>query len=173
VLGGWLTDAYSGRWVFYSIFPSGILSIVMVQMFVFDPSYIKRSKAGIDYWGIGMLAVWVGALQIVFDKGQELDWFGSRSLTSLLAVCGCSLIAFLVREFTARPPRGEPARLQASQLLDRRVSHDRAGVCAVRQHRDSFPSGCKRCWAMPAMTTGLDNGRRAGWARARHAHHRH
>ena len=104
VLGGWLTDSYSWRWVFYINLPVGILSIIMVQMFVFDPSYIKRSKAGIDYWGIGMLAVWVGALQIAFDKGQELDWFSSRFINILLAVCGCFLIAFLVREFVADHP---------------------------------------------------------------------
>src|SRR6202166_4362111 len=50
VLGGWLTDSYSWRWVFYINIPVGILSIIMVQMFVFDPSHIKRSKASIDYW---------------------------------------------------------------------------------------------------------------------------
>src|ERR1700674_3019134 len=55
VLGGWLTDDYSWRWVFYINLPIGILSILMVQNFVFDPSYIRRrEEEGIDYWGIGM-----------------------------------------------------------------------------------------------------------------------
>jgi DHA2 family multidrug resistance protein len=104
VLGGWLTDSYSWRWVFYINLPVGILSIVMVQMFVFDPSYIKRSKAGIDYWGIGMLAVWVGALQIAFDKGEELDWFESHFITALVIVSASFLLAFLVREMMADHP---------------------------------------------------------------------
>ena len=104
VLGGFLTDAYSWRWVFYINLPVGILSIIMVQMFVFDPSYIKRSKADIDYWGIGMLAVWIGALQIAFDKGQELDWFESNFINILLGICAAFLIGFLVREFMAEHP---------------------------------------------------------------------
>ena len=79
VFGGWLTDSYTWRWVFYINLPVGILSILMVYWFVFDPSYIKRSETSrIDYWGIGMLAVWVASLQLAFDKGQQLDWFSSR-----------------------------------------------------------------------------------------------
>ena len=101
VFGGWLTDSYSWRWVFYINLPVGIISVLMVQAFVFDPSYIKRSKAAVDWWGIGMLAVWIGALQIAFDKGQELDWFSSPFINTLLAIAVFFIIAFLVRELTA------------------------------------------------------------------------
>ena len=104
VLGGWLTDSYSWRWVFYINLPVGLLSVIMVQMFVFDPSYIKRSKASIDYWGIGMLAVWVGALQVAFDKGEELDWFSSHFITILTIVAVTFSIGFLVRELVAEHP---------------------------------------------------------------------
>lgn len=104
VLGGWLTDSYSWRWVFYINLPVGILSVFMVQMFVFDPPYIKRSEAGIDWWGIGMLTVWVGALQIAFDKGQELDWFSSPLITGLVVTAVVFVIAFLVRELVAEHP---------------------------------------------------------------------
>ena len=62
VLGGWLTDAHSWRWVFYINVPIGILSLIMTYIFVFDPAYIKRTTAKIDYWGIGLLAVGIGAL---------------------------------------------------------------------------------------------------------------
>src|SRR5208283_2937829 len=75
VLGGWLTDNYSWRWVFYINLPVGLLSVLMTRWFIFDPPYIRRSNRGIDYWGIGLLAVGVAALQIVLDKGQEEDWF--------------------------------------------------------------------------------------------------
>src|SRR5579884_2909458 len=66
VLGGWLTDSYSWRWVFYINIPVGVASILMTKMFIFDPPYIRRPKTGIGYWGIGMLAVGIGALQHAF-----------------------------------------------------------------------------------------------------------
>lgn len=104
VLGGWLTDSYSWRWVFYVNLPVGIAALLMTQLFVFDPSYIKRATSRIDYWGIGMLAVWVGALQIVFDKGQEDDWFSSRLIVTLTFITGVFLIAFLIRQLMAETP---------------------------------------------------------------------
>jgi DHA2 family multidrug resistance protein len=104
VFGGWLTDSYSWRWVFYINLPVGIISVLMVQAFVFDPSYIKRSKAAVDWWGIGMLAIWIGALQIAFDKGQELDWFSSPLINALLAIAVVFIVGFLVRELMAEHP---------------------------------------------------------------------
>src|SRR5580765_6003808 len=77
VLGGWLTDTYSWRWVFYINIPVGIASLVMTQLYIFDPPYLRSEKRSVDYWGIGMLAVGIGALQIVLDKGQQEDWFSS------------------------------------------------------------------------------------------------
>jgi DHA2 family multidrug resistance protein len=67
VVGGWLTDSYSWRWVFYINLPVGIASIIMTKMFIFDPPYLRREKERIDYWGIGMLVVGIGALQYVLD----------------------------------------------------------------------------------------------------------
>jgi len=105
VLGGWLTDAYSWRWVFYINLPVGIISLLMVKAYVFDPSYISRKEdQGIDYWGIGMLAVWVAALQIAFDKGQELDWFSSHFINWLLVISATFIVAFLARELMADHP---------------------------------------------------------------------
>src|SRR5213082_141729 len=63
VVGGWLTDSYSWRWVFYINLPVGIASIIMTKMFIFDPPYLRRETARVDYWGIGMLVVGIGALQ--------------------------------------------------------------------------------------------------------------
>ena len=75
VLGGWLTDTYSWRWVFYINLPVGIASLVMTKLYVFDPSYLRKDTDKIDYWGIGLLALWVGTLQLALDLGQERDWF--------------------------------------------------------------------------------------------------
>ena len=105
VFGGWLTDSYTWRWVFYINLPVGIISVLLVQAFVFDPPYIKRNRdAGIDYWGIGMLAIWIAALQIAFDKGQQLDWFSSPFINWLLVIAGVFVIAFIARELVADHP---------------------------------------------------------------------
>src|ERR671933_897922 len=63
VLGGWLTENYSWRWVFYINLPVGIASLIMTKLFVFDPPYLRRESEGIDYWGMGMLVVGIGSLQ--------------------------------------------------------------------------------------------------------------
>src|SRR3954462_3324158 len=104
VLGGWLTDNYSWRWVFYINLPVGLASVIMTRLFIFDPPYIRRSNRGIDYWGIGMLALGVGALQIVLDKGQEEDWFESRWMVGLGIGCGAALVLFIIRELRTRDP---------------------------------------------------------------------
>ncbi|HEX9366994.1 MAG TPA: DHA2 family efflux MFS transporter permease subunit [Vicinamibacterales bacterium] len=114
VLGGWLTDTYSWRWVFYINLPVGIVSLVMTQLYVFDPSYLRQETSKIDYWGIGLLALWVGSLQIVLDLGQEYDWFASRFITGLVLAAAFGLIAFIVREWVAPEP-----------VVDLRVFRDR------------------------------------------------
>jgi DHA2 family multidrug resistance protein len=103
-LGGWITDTYSWRWVFYINLPIGIVSLVMISLFLYDPPYIRRSKMGVDLWGLGMLAVGMAALQIMLDKGQEDDWFGSRFIVSLAAVACIALTAFVIRELYAPAP---------------------------------------------------------------------
>jgi len=98
VLGGWLTDTYSWRWLFYINVPVGILGLIMSEIFVFDPAYIKRIGAKVDYWGIGLLAVGMGALQIMLDKGQEDDWLSSRFIITLVVLAVVGLGCFLVNE---------------------------------------------------------------------------
>jgi DHA2 family multidrug resistance protein len=104
VLGGWLTDNYSWRWVFYINIPVGMVSLLMTKLFVFDPSYIERKSDRVDYWGIGLLAVGVGALQFLLDKGQEADWFSSDLMRVLLIIAVVGLVAFIVRELRTEDP---------------------------------------------------------------------
>ena len=93
-LGGWITDSYSWRWIFYINLPVGILAVLAAQWLVEDPPYIQRNKsATIDYVGFGLLAVWLATLQILLDKGQEADWFGAVwvrwfALVSILSFAG-------------------------------------------------------------------------------------
>jgi DHA2 family multidrug resistance protein len=104
VLGGWLTDSYSWRWVFYINVPIGVASLIMTRLFVFDPSYIRRTSSRIDYWGIGMLALGIGALQVVLDKGQEKDWFGTTWITAVMIVAVVALGSFLIHELRVPEP---------------------------------------------------------------------
>ena len=102
--GGWLTDSYSWRWVFYINIPVGIASIIMTKLFIFDPHYIRRREGGIDYWGLGMLALGIGALQIVLDRGQQEDWLDSPWVRSLVVVTLVALVLFVFVEFRTRAP---------------------------------------------------------------------
>src|SRR3954463_10297625 len=104
VLGGWLTDSYSWRWVFYINIPVGIASLVMTKMYIFDPPYLRQESRKVDYWGIGMLAVGIAALQIVLDKGQEADWFSSSLITSLAIIAAVTLTIFIVYELMTDDP---------------------------------------------------------------------
>ena len=104
VLGGWITDSYSWRWVFYINLPVGIAATLMINIFVHDPPYIRRTTGRVDYYGIGLLALGMGALQIVLDKGQEADWFAAHWVVvgTILAVAG--LTFFVIRELRTRHP---------------------------------------------------------------------
>jgi len=104
VLGGWLTDSYSWRWVFYINVPIGLASLVMTRLFVFDPAYIRRVSSRIDYWGIGMLAVGIGMLQLVLDKGQEKDWFGTAWITVATVLAVVALASFILHELFTKEP---------------------------------------------------------------------
>ncbi|HXY15334.1 MAG TPA: DHA2 family efflux MFS transporter permease subunit [Terriglobales bacterium] len=104
-LGGWLTDTYSWRWAFYINIPVGIFAIIMILRYVEDPPYIKNAKPGkIDGIGLGLLAVWLGSLQIILDKGQEDDWFGATWIRWATVVLVAGFVGFLIREFTHDKP---------------------------------------------------------------------
>ncbi|MFN7996809.1 MAG: DHA2 family efflux MFS transporter permease subunit [Bryobacteraceae bacterium] len=104
-LGGWLTEQYTWRWAFYINIPIGILAIFMISRFVEDPPYIKNAHPRtFDSIGLGLLAVWVGTLQIILDKGQEDDWFGAVWIRWAAAVLLISFVAFLIRQLRARQP---------------------------------------------------------------------
>jgi MFS transporter, DHA2 family, multidrug resistance protein len=104
-LGGWLTESYSWRWAFYINIPIGILAIFLIFRNVEDPDYIANAKPGpIDSWGLGLLAVWLGCLQIVLDKGQEDDWFGATWIRWATFFGAVALVLFLVRQLRTRRP---------------------------------------------------------------------
>jgi DHA2 family multidrug resistance protein len=104
-LGGWLTDSYSWRWVFYINLPVGIVAILMCLRFLEDPPYLKNTPAGkIDFLGVGLLALWIGCLQVMLDKGQDADWFSSNFICWLAVLALLGFVIFLIRELTAPNP---------------------------------------------------------------------
>ncbi|HOJ14745.1 MAG TPA: DHA2 family efflux MFS transporter permease subunit, partial [Deltaproteobacteria bacterium] len=98
VLGGWITEALSWHWVFFINIPVGVLSTVMALFVVVDPPYMRGTLMKIDYAGLFLLAVGVGSLQLVLDRGQRYDWFGSRLILALTIVSVVSLAAFVMVE---------------------------------------------------------------------------
>jgi DHA2 family multidrug resistance protein len=104
MLGGWLTDNYSWRWVFYINVPIGIISLFLTHTFIFDPSYVRRKSGRIDFWGIGMLALGIGSLQVLLDQGQQKDWFGSDEIRILATLAAFGLLAFVIRELKTSVP---------------------------------------------------------------------
>ena len=104
-LGGWITDSYSWRWIFYINLPVGVLALFMINLFVEDPPYLRKAFHGaIDYLGFGLMALWLGTLQLVLDKGQEADWFEASWVRWTAAVSTVALACFIVRELTDREP---------------------------------------------------------------------
>ncbi len=106
-LGGWITFSYSWRWIFFINLPVGVATLFLVRRFVEDPPYLARLKAAgvkLDYLGIALLALGIGALQILLDKGQEDDWFGSHFITSLVVVAAVCLISLVIWEWFQKAP---------------------------------------------------------------------
>jgi len=104
-IGGWITDNYTWRWIFYINLPVGILATVLAKWLVEDPPYIKRNvSATIDYVGFGLLAVWLATLQIILDKGQEADWFGSEWVRWFAFASIVSFVGFIWWEFKIDHP---------------------------------------------------------------------
>jgi DHA2 family multidrug resistance protein len=105
-LGGWLTENYSWRWVFYVNLPVGILTFIGLLTFLSESP--RRQGAGLDWFGFGMLSVAIGALQLMLDRGEQLGWFGSAEIIAEAVVSGTAFYLFLVQMFTAEHPFVSP-----------------------------------------------------------------
>jgi DHA2 family multidrug resistance protein len=106
-LGGWITDNYTWRWIFFINLPVGILALILVSRLVEDPPWAKRLEGAgvkIDYVGVALLTLGVGALQVMLDKGQEDDWFASRFIVTLAIVAGVGLVSLAIWEWFHKDP---------------------------------------------------------------------
>lgn len=104
-LGGWITDNYSWRWIFYINVPIGIIAVLMANTFIEDPPYIKNQRPGkIDYIGFGLMAAGLASLQIILDKGQQEDWFHSSWITGFTVLTVVMLVGFVLWELSVKEP---------------------------------------------------------------------
>jgi len=105
LLGGWITDSYSWRWLFYINLPVGLLALAMILRFISEPDYVQASKPRrIDAVGFGLLTLWLGTLQTVLDKGQDDDWFSAAWICWFTVISIVSLIALLIWELRTSDP---------------------------------------------------------------------
>ena len=104
VVGGWLTDRESWRWIFYINLPAGLIAALMVFTFVHDPPYIRKKALRIDRWGLFFLCIGLGCLQIVLDKGQRDDWFQSNFILYLSITSAVAMALFVWVELHSPHP---------------------------------------------------------------------
>jgi len=119
-LGGWITDNYTWRWIFFINIPVGILSLLLTSALVEDPPYLVRRSLRtmrIDYMGLGLLAVGLGFLQYMLDKGQREDWFGSNMIVAAAAIAGVCLLGVFLWELVVRDPIVDLRLLKDSNFL--------------------------------------------------------
>ena len=103
VLGGWITDNISWPWIFYINVPIGLVAGAATWI-IYRKRETPTARVPIDKVGLGLLVLWVGALQILLDKGKDLDWFGSTQIVTLAIVAVVSLVVFVIWELTEEHP---------------------------------------------------------------------
>jgi len=106
-LGGWITDNFSWRWIFFINIPVGILAFILVTRLVDDPPWIKADPSRIrnmDYWGLTFLTLAMGGMQIMLDKGEENDWFSSNFIRFFAAMFIFGMVGLIVREWNIKNP---------------------------------------------------------------------
>jgi len=106
-LGGWITDNYDWRWIFFINVPVGVLSLFLTSTVVEDPPWLKRFKSAamkVDYIGLSLIVLGIGCLQVLLDKGQQDDWFGSSLITSFAVIAAVALVWLVIHEWRTPHP---------------------------------------------------------------------
>ncbi len=148
LLGGWITDNISWPWIFYINIPVGLIAAAITWSI-----YRKRDpgprKSPLDYVGLALLVIWIGALQIMIDKGKELDWFGSTQIVVLAAVAVGRLRLLPRLGADREAPDRRPAPVRAAQLPDWARSRSRSPTASSSATSSCCRSGCSSTWATP------------------------
>ena len=137
-LGGWITDNYNWRWVFFINVPIGMLAVFLGMLLVHNPPYLVRKKLGqnfkIDYVGLGFIAVGLGALQILLDKGEREDWFDSHFIVTLSVICRGMPCLGRILGTAAERPCCQADHTQRPQFRHQRFFYVCSRVYIIRQH---------------------------------------
>jgi DHA2 family multidrug resistance protein len=151
-LGGWLTDSYSWRWVFYINLPVGALAYTGVWMFISN----RRSDISkpFDFFGFGTMAVFIGAVQLMLDRGPTLDWFGSKEIWAEAIMAGLSLYLFIIHALTAKNPFFSPALWRDRSFLVASVVGFFLGIL-LYSSMALLPPMLEVLMGYPVVTTGL------------------
>ncbi len=105
VLGGWITDNYSWRWIFFINVPVGLLALILMKRFIHDPQWLRNTRAPrLDVIGLSFMSLWLGCQEVLLDKGQEDDWFGSPFIVWMTVLAVIGFVAFVARAFAAEKP---------------------------------------------------------------------
>jgi len=127
-VGGWITDTYGWPWIFYINIPFGILALALTLTFIQDSLHQERAE-GVDYVGLLLLAVGIGTLQTMLERGERLDWFDSRQVTALAIISVVSLVTFVWHELRTEHPVVDLRILRSQQLAVGVVFGLVLGVC--------------------------------------------
>ena len=153
-LGGWLTDQYSWPWIFYVNVPIGVANLLLVQRYIHDPSYFVREKGRIDWTGLGFMAVGLGALQLMLEKGQDKEWFSSALICWLAVFAAVGLTAFIWRELVIARPAVDLKILRNVPFASGTAL---GGVLGMGMFGTLFllPMFLQNLLGFPAMTSGI------------------
>ncbi|MGH7625641.1 MAG: DHA2 family efflux MFS transporter permease subunit [Gemmatimonadaceae bacterium] len=153
-LGGWLTDTYSWPWIFYINVPIGILNLFLVSRVIQDPPYLVRERSVIDWLGLALMTIGLGALQLMLEEGQQDSWWDSSFIISLAAISVLGIVFFIWRELATRHPAVD-LRILKNKSFSSATSI--GGVLGMGLYGSLFllPLFLQELLGYPAMTSGL------------------
>ena len=153
-LGGWLTDTYSWPWIFYINVPIGILNLFLVSRFIQDPPYLVRERSVIDWLGLALMTIGLGALQLMLEEGQQDNWWDSSFIILLAVIAVLGLVFFIWRELATRHPAVD-LRILRNKSFSSATSI--GGVLGMGLYGSLFllPLFLQELLGYPAMTSGL------------------
>lgn len=151
-LGGWLTETYDWRWVFYVNLPFGVLALGGILLFL--PETVADRTRRFDAFGFALLSLAIGGLQMMLDRGENQDWFSSREVIAEAVLAGLGLYLFLVHMFTAEKPFIEPALFKDRNLAVGLVLIFIVGVILLAT-LSLLPPFLQQLMGYPVLTTGL------------------
>ncbi len=154
IVGGWLTDSYGWPWIFYINVPVCIVGMLLVGAYVHDPPYLRRGIRKVDWVGIGLLAVTLTTLQVVLERGQEDNWFDSRLILGMTALCVLAGLGLIAWELVVEEPVVNLRLLKDRSLT---VGSAMALVFGVALAGSGFvlPQFTQNLLGFPALQAGL------------------